>query len=144
MRRGQRWSLDKTLFAEAVKAARVAADDKMIVDHDVEDFGRLLDLVSQFDVGIRRPRHTGRVVVDQDDRTGTDKQGVTDDLAGIDDCLINRARDRLEADKLILSVEVKGQKPFDVSVAEGSDKIKKTFSVVEMLTLVREIGLFYP
>src|SRR4051812_34103925 len=53
---------------QAAKACMAAAgDDQVIVDPDRQLVGRLDDLAGDLDIGARRRRVAGRVVVDEDD-----------------------------------------------------------------------------
>src|SRR5205085_8429108 len=62
----------------------LAADDDVIVERNAERAGGLDDLFGHFDVGARRARVAGRMVVYQDHRGRGDFERALDDLAGID------------------------------------------------------------
>jgi hypothetical protein len=74
--------LDQLEVAQAGVA--VAADDEMVVQHDPERGGGLLDVLGHGDVGCGRGRVARGVVVHQDQRCGAELERALDDLARVD------------------------------------------------------------
>ena len=69
----------------------LAADDDVVVDGDAERPRRIDDLLRHVDVGARRRRIAGGVVVHEDDRRGRQLQRPLDHLAHIDRRVIDGA-----------------------------------------------------
>ena len=69
----------------------VAADDQVVVDGDAERLADLDDRLRHLDVGARRRRVAGGVVVDEDDGGRGKLQRAADHLARIDRRVVDRA-----------------------------------------------------
>ena len=84
----------------------IAADNNMIQERDIEQLAYLVQARGHIPVGLRRFQCSCRVVMSEKDPGGTYRQRSLDDLAGIDDALVDRTLgDHFGADHLVGRVE---------------------------------------
>ena len=78
--------------AEVAQAGvAAAADDQVVVHRDAERLGGVDDVARDGDVGLRRGRVAGRMVVHQDQGGGVQFEGALDDLARVVRRVVDRA-----------------------------------------------------
>jgi hypothetical protein len=83
-----------------------AADDDVIMHRDPERLGGVDDVLGDGDVGFRRRRVAGWVVVHQDQRRGAQLQRTLHHLAGVDRRMVDSAALLLlMRDQRVLAVE---------------------------------------
>ena len=83
-----------------------AGDDQMIMDPDRQLVGRLDDLAGDLDIGARRRRVAGRVVVDEDDGRCRELERPFQHLADIDRRVVDGSLLlHLVGDEIVLAVE---------------------------------------
>ncbi len=89
----------------------VSADHQMIVNNDIQRFCKLHDLHRHRDVGCRRARVAGGMVVNEDQRSCAQFEGSSYDLAWIDRRVIDRS-DALDlvGDQLVFLIEEQNAK----------------------------------